>query len=496
MQALMWIRVAGATVLTAMAPMAATAAAQECDINDRSPFQIVGARKYVLFAASPRTPDEIPRNLRNAIRVLTDSPEKIKNEPGRLFLLVRAYNQWLKQENAEFVMKRGDVGFTQNPSGSHNVLLSLDSAATALVAMMPHCSSTIRPFRDQFAVTLLNRAVEAFGAEQTDSAKYFSKLSLQIASTDPRPWNLLSAIYQREEKIDSAVLAMQKVIDLSGSDSAYAKVKQQSRYNMAIITLNGAESEGDSTAQMAEIAKARALLESFLKDDPGEPDASQALARALRLAGDTTAVVGLLHEMVEAPDKFEADQLFEAGSNAAIGKRDEDATKLFESGLKKNPYHRLALLNFSSVLFAPATATRMTEIVTRLMLLDPNFAGGWRLMAGSFQLKARAETDPAKKKAYGDSTLVYLTKQDKTNPDVEVTLASKSGESYQLQGIVNNRGEASRSWTMHIEFLDTTGAVVATKDVAIGPVEANDQTSFSVKVNAPKAVAFRYAPLK
>jgi hypothetical protein len=37
---------------------------------------------------------------------------------------------------------------------------------------------------------------------------------------------------------------------------------------------------------------------------------------------------------------------------------------------------------------------------------------------------------------------------------------------------------------------------VASKDVAIGPVEPGSGTTFSVKIEAPKAVAFRYAPIK
>ena len=201
-------------------------------------------------------------------------------------------------------------------------------------------------------------------------------------------------------------------------------------------------------------------------------------------------------DMVNAPDKFSADQLFEAASNAAATGHDPDAAKLFENGLKKNPYHRVALLNYANVLFTLKDTERMAPIVARLIEVDPNFDRGYRLMAGLWQLRARAESDAVKKKPANDSVLYYLEKQTKTNPRVDITLAQRSANAYSVQGTVSNEGSATSSWTMKIELLDAAGAVVATKDVAIGPVDAGGNTTFAVKLDAPKAVAYRYAPLK
>jgi hypothetical protein len=147
-------------------------------------------------------------------------------------------------------------------------------------------------------------------------------------------------------------------------------------------------------------------------------------------------------------------------------------------------------------LFDLKDAARMGPAVQALMAIDPNFERGWRLVAGYWQLKSRAEEDAAKKRIYNDSTLFYLDKQSKTNPKIDVTLAAKSGTSYQVQGSVVNDGQVAGSWTMKLELLDETGAVVASKDVAIGPVEPGSGTTFSVRIEAPKAVAFRYAPIK
>ena len=495
MTARVWRGVVGALALSVGVPMLGQAQGA-CEINDSSPYQINGAKQYVIAAAAARRADEVPKHLQNAIRVLTDDPSKIKNEAGRQWMLVRTYAQWLQRENATLIMRRGDVGFTQNPAGTHNLLLALDSAATTLETALPQCREKVRPYRAQFFSEILNKSIAAMGAEQNDSAAYFANLSLQVSGSDPRPWNVLSAVFQKQNKMDSAMIAMEKVIVLSGSDTLYTKVKQQSRYNLAVMKLTRAEAEGAGATKDAEIAAARGLLEQYLKDTPGDANAAQALGRAVRLSGDTAAVTAIFADMLAAPDKFTADQLFEAASNAAASGHDTDAATLFANGLAKNPYHRLALLNYANVLFSLKDTDRMAPVVTRLLTVDPNFDRAYRLMAGLWQLRARAESDAAKKKVANDSVLFYLDKQSKTTPRVDVTVAQRTGNAFVVQGTVSHDGTATASWTMKLELLDVAGAVVATKDVVIGPVDAGGNTTFSVKLEAPKAVAFRYAPLK
>ncbi len=487
------VRCAAAAMIGA--PVMLTAQAPKCEINDSSPYQINGARQYVLAAANSRKADEVPKHLANAIRVLTDNPEKIKNEPGRQYLLLRTYAQYLQADNAQYVVKRGAVGFTTNPQGNHNLLLAVDSAATVVERLMPQCRETVSPYRVRFFTDILNKSVAAMTADRNDSASYFAHMALQVSGSDPRPWNVLSAVYQKQNFPDSAMLAMSKVIELSGSDTLFKKVKQQSRYNLAVLKLTLAE-QAKGEERDREIKQGRTLLEDYLKDSPGEANATQALGRALRLSGDTAAVQAILGDMVDHPERFTDVQLFEAASNASAAGKDREAAGLFESGLKKNPYHRIALLNLSNVLFQLKDAERMGPVTTRLIEVDPNSPDAWRMHAGYWQLRQRAETDAAKKKAYGDSTLAAISRRDNVNPRITVFLAGKAGNSYQLQGSVNNETDKPGSWTIKFELLDAKGAVVGTKDVAVGPIDGGGSTTFTVKVDAPTAIAYRYGPLK
>ena len=180
------------------APLSGNLAAQgKCEINDSSPYQVNGAKQYVITAASSRRPDEVPKHLANAIKVLTDDPSKIRNEAGRQYMLVRAYAQWLQRDEVAYVMKRGEVGFTANPSGSHNLLMALDSAATVLETMLPACRETVRPYRDRFFGDIMNKSIGAMNADQNDSSVFYARLALQLSASDPRPWNVLSAVFQK-----------------------------------------------------------------------------------------------------------------------------------------------------------------------------------------------------------------------------------------------------------------------------------------------------------
>jgi tetratricopeptide (TPR) repeat protein len=487
--------VQGALVALAL-PLSGVAFAQDaCKINDGSPYQLAGARNYVTMAANAKYPTEIPKHLANAIKVLTDDPAKIKNEPGRHFLLLRTYAQILQGNDAKYVVKRGEIGLTENPEGLHNILMAIDSSATALLASMPACKDRVEPYRARWVTEVFNKAVQSLQDEKVDSAVYYSHQTLLVSPRDPRPWNVLVTVYQTRNQMDSARYAMNKVLELAGDDSVYKRVAQQHRYNLAILELNEADAE-EGAAKEASIKAARALLDTYLKIEPGDPRATQALGRALTISGDTAAVAALYKDMIANPERFTDVQLFEGASNAAASKRDEDAAKLFAAGLAKNPYHRLGLINAANVYFTLRDAEKMGPIVTRLLEIEPNSQTVRHVYAGYWQIRQRAETDAAKKKAYADSTLAALKVRDELSPRVEITRSSRDGNNFVLDGTVTNGSDKEQSWTIKFELLDEKGAVVGTREVPVGPIGAGSGAPFSVRVEAPKAVAFRYAQLK
>lgn len=488
--------VKGALVALAL-PLSGVASAQDdaCKINDGSPYQLAGARNYVTMAANAKYPSEIPKHLNSAVKVLTDDPAKIKNEAGRHFLLLRTYAQIMQLDGSKYVVRRGDIGLSANPDGTHNILMAIDTSATALLAAMPQCKDRVEPYRARWVTEVFNKAVQALQDEQIDSAVYYSHQTLLVSPRDPRPWNVLVSVYQSRNQMDSARTAMLKVLELAGDDTTYLKVAQQHRYNLAILDLNAADTL-QGAAKDASVKAARAMLDTYLKLEPGDPRATQALGRALTISGDTAAVAALYRDMIASPDRFTAVQLFEGASNAAATNRNEDAAKLFAAGLAKSPYHRIGLMNAANVYFATRDASGMEPIVKRLVEIEPNSQNVRHVYAGYWQILQRAETDAAKKKAFADSTLAALKIRDELSPRVDISRANSDGTNYLIDGSVTNGGDKEQSWTLKFELLDDKGTVVGTREVPVGPIGPGSAAPFSVKVEAPKATGFRYAPLK
>ena len=478
----------------APASLLAQEAASKCDaINADSPFQLKGASTYIVFIANPKKEDETKRHMKSAIGLLTTDADKIKNETGRQYLLLRLYNAYLGT-GARFVAKRGDLGYTTNPGGTENLLMAIDTAVTYLEATVPTCKAVFKPYRDKYFGEFLNKAIAAMKANNMDSTKFYVNMAQSLSPNDPRTWNVLTAVYNTENKSDSAVYTMNKVIELSGTDPLYKAVRQQARYNIAVLTLNDADAlQGD--AKTAGLAKAKALLEAYLKDSPDDTNAKQALARTLTASGDTAAISSIFADMVDHPEKFTSIQLFEAASNASNARRDADAVKLFNNGLASNPYHRDALSNLAKIYFSTNNGDQMLATVRRLMALDPNNAEVVQLAAGAWQVKSRAEKDAAKRKPMTDSIIYWLGRRDKLDPRVNVVSAVSSTKGYTVKGNVENASSASVSYTLKFQFLDKDGKAVATKDVTVGPVAAGANASFTATVEAPGIIAYKYAPI-
>ena len=488
---------AALTTLFALTASPLMLSAQEkCDvINDGSPFQLQGARTYLVFIQNPGTKgNETTKHVFDAVKLLTTDTDKIKNENGRHYLLLRIYAAVLSKNEGQYVVKRSSMGYQTNPDGLQNLLMALDSSATYLDANVPACKAVFAPYRQKFYGELLNKSIAALKAEHLDSAKFYVKNAQQLSPKDPRTWNVLTSIYNSENKADSAAYTMNKVIELSGTDTVYKAIRQQARYNIAVMTLQDAEAL-QGNAKSAGLAKSKALLEAYLKDSPDDANAKQALARALTASGDTAAIANIFSDMVDHPEKFTWIQLFEAGSNAGNARRDQDAVKLYNNGLALNPYHREALFNLANSLFALKDGEHMLPIVQRLVSIDPNNGNAVRLYAGAWQTRRQAEKDAAKQKPMTDSILYWLDREKKLDPRVSISSAVASAKGYKVVGSVENTGAATATYTVKFQFLDKDGKAVTTKDQTIGPVAAGASSAFTITLDTPGIIAYKYAPI-
>lgn len=481
--------------LTGTVAGGAAGQASQCKVNEGGPFQLTSARIYVnkAFEAGAKA-DERPKHLANAIKVLTENAEKIGNPTGRQMLLGKALYFWTHEQKS-LTPTRGSLGYTTNTSATTDLYAAIDSAFDAVELAVPACADSLKVYRRNLGINALNNAIELLNANSLDSADAMAKRSLVILPDSPNAYNLLAVLAGKKNDEASFALYTRKLIETSRGDVTpqIVKMRQAATYNLAVQLINQSETPGANKKAM--IDEAKSLLEAYLKETPGDPNAQQALARIGTTSGDTAAVSGIYRDMLANPAKYTDIQLFEAGSALSFAKRYQDAAQMFEIGLQSNPYYRDALFNLATVYYERKDYDKMAAVASRLVQIDPNNPDNWRQLAAAYQGRMRNATDAKAKKAAQDTLLKFLTKSDSMPVKVSFSEFRHSGGKHMLKGSVENRGKAPGNYTLKVEFVDKQGNVVATQEAVVGPVNPKESKPFSVEVNQTGIVAFRYAPI-
>ena len=137
----------------------------------------------------------------------------------------------------------------------------------------------------------------------------------------------------------------------------------------------------------------------------------------------------------------------------------------------------------------------MLPVVGRLLALDPQNPDNVMLYSYAFKGLADSTKDAATKKAYTDSAVVYMGKSDAMKSKIIYTGLDRGDELTSLQGEIENRDKAAKSFTIDFEFVDKTGAVIEKKSVTVGPVAPNGTSNFTVEIQKGGVAGVKYAPL-
>ncbi|MDQ3674942.1 MAG: hypothetical protein M3365_11255 [Gemmatimonadota bacterium] len=497
----------------------AVAAQGTCEIKTDKPSQVKNA-EIAFTKANFGQVEEQKRHVRTAVKLLTDDPGKIDNAAGRNYVLAQAYGWWLAKGGVPAVAKRGDVGFTTDAEGTINLATALDSSVIALESAMPQCAAETDALRRQAWAPLVTAAGNFINAGQMDSAKAALAVAQVIYPRSPYTAYYSAVAAQNSKDFAAAAEWYKKTVELItpellASDTSFASVRAQSMYTHGALVLALAD-RAPPADQKARFAEAIAAFKVYIDAYPSGEHAAQArtaMARALQSAGDTAAASALFGEMLASPASYNDLQLFEAGTNAFNAERREEAAKLFQAGLEKNPYYRDALYNLTNTYMALQDGPKMVEAARRLVQVDPSNPDNWRLLAAAHQLpykkletelkasardskkQARAAAIRKEMQAINDSVLFYFTKYEKAPVRVALSNFQRAEDKGVLTGSVENLGTAPDSYTLKVEFLDASGQVVSTGEATLKKVAPKTKQDFRVEGIGAGIVAFRYAPL-
>lgn len=510
------LRTAAGAALAMLAAVTTTAAAQgKCEIKTGSPYQLKSAEVYMAKLTSGK-PVEAENHARSTVEVLTKDPEKINNVAGRNYLLGRILAWWAAPPRSMFVARRGDLGYVTNPDAQIDVALAIDSALSAVEAAMPECAAKTDTVRRQVWTGQINAASRLLNDNVLDSAEVYLTRANKLMPKSAYNTYFTAVLAQKkgEPAADLYYHAYETATAEAATDSNVATIRRQSLYNAGVLSLEEATAL-DESARAPKMKAAAERFEAFLKEYPDAPQTSNvqgALARALAASGDTAAASGLFSRMLNNPGEYTPLQLFEAGVAAVRADRNEDAIKLMEAGLERNPYYRDAVFNLATLYHGAKEYDKILPLAKRLLELDPNNPDNYRIYAGAMQgpaesLKAqaeklqgdrskRAEFEEVRKRlvAANDSVLKYVELSTTSPVRVTVQQMQAAGATTTLMGTIENRSDAAKTFDLKFDFLDAQGNVVATESTTV-QTDAKGEKTFRIETAGEGIVAWRYAPV-
>ncbi len=515
-----------ATML-ALPAAAQQASSKPCSVDEGKPSEV--ARAYLTIsqvagAGADAKPEALEAQLAGAVRLLTQSGSA-ENPEGHAYELGKLMVLWSMQPNVPIIVKRGRIGFTSNPDSTVNLAKMADSSFKIVEKSMPECASETIKWRAQKPwISLVNGAIQELNAGAIDSAEEHARWSLYFNDTAPYGYMVLAQVAQRRQQTDTAIALFQKTIALASTDTTYNNVKWQSELNLGQLASNAADAAQDSAAKIRYDGVAKATFGALANDTTASSSyresARSSMVQVSLAMGDTATAKAAYQAQLTDPSKFTFNELVQAGVAAAHANDETAAQTLFHSAYVSNPYHRDALSNLAIYDIRAQQYDSALVLVNRLEEVDPNgnnsrlatltYAGIAKKFADlNKDIVARyAKTKSAKLKKVltdsaaltTDSNRVYTDLAVKANSDtlpalVSFTEFSNVDSKVTLGGTITNNTATAKTYTMKVDFLDKSGAVVASQQQPVGPVAPQSTGQFSVTVTAPGVAAFRYAPL-
>jgi hypothetical protein len=117
------------------------------------------------------------------------------------------------------------------------------------------------------------------------------------------------------------------------------------------------------------------------------------------------------------------------------------------------------------------------------------------MFAFAYQGRAQEATVPADKRSYTDSLIVYSGKADSLPVKLTVDEFQRNAASVVFAVALEGNSDAPKANTFSVEFLDASGAVVATASESVEPIARGDRKVVRVEAQGSGIVAYRYKPL-
>lgn len=491
-----------------------------CEIDPNNPKDLAVLELQYQRAKGATTPDARQSALKTIIKELDTKPERFaKNPAGVALRMNQALTLWAVEPGIGYNPQRALLGFVTDPGSTIDLIGALDASFKAMVAAIPSCDATVRQMRqNEVWLALTRRALDASNAGQLDTATFYANKSLQMSTENPYPHYVLANVANVKKERAAAIGHWQQVIKEAGADTNYRDIKNSSMYLVSVNQLEAAEAaQGAEQVKWAKdaVTSFKALLGTN-PDTPDAPNIMQSLADAMRMAGDSASIPTIYADMLVKPAGYSDVSLTMAGVIATRMNKTDDALKLFDAAVKKNPAARDALRNLAAAYYGKEQFTNMFAPLKQLVAIDPNNYDGWMMFAYASQGLAKAvkmpevkkgavptpdqrkvmEAASTERKAWNDSTTKYMTIADALPVKVDVTMFQKNTKDVALTLQFEQTTATDGTYNVTVEFVDAAGAVIGTATQSVGPLKKGAPKSAVFKAAATNVAGYRYKALK
>ena len=483
----------------ALAPLGAQAPA--CPVDLTKPREVASAADAVQQAQAFLTnPSLAQRSLKEAMRSLQDPRKWASNPVGAGFLKAQVYVMWMLQPETGETMTHEQLNAGGVKTTTVDLVMATDSLLRAVEALGPGCAETTLPWRYSKAWNdRINKAYQALGADNADSATYWVTRAAALYPSSPFVYNAQAQLANKKGDTPAMMGYLRQAITEAAKDTSLAETVKQLRFQLAVTARDYAMT-GGAAQKNALNTEALGLFALLLDQNKGTNDGAYAFSAAsdlLQVAQDTAAIRGLLAPIVAAPAAYQDLTLLMAADLARANSRSTDAIALYEGVLAKNPYIRDANYFLAYLYYEAKNPAKMLPLTDRLIEVDPSNGDNYLMRAYAFQLLAQSERDVRKKQDLIKQQDAMAAKETQLSSQHKVTVNrfERRDAGAALSGVVENLGRTPKAYSLTVEFIDAAGTTLETMTAEVPTVAAGQRGTFELTATKPGVVGYRYKPL-
>ena len=477
----------------------AAPAADGCTVELYAPTQLAQAQISINRALQDPEGEGAAEALRTAGRLLADDRRYNSNRLGQAYARAQVYILWLHQPDAPEAMTPNELGAGRDRNTRIDLAATADSLLTSVEDAAPSCIPDIdrwrqsKPWNDRIAA-----AYRFLGTGEVDSADYYAGKARQLDRRSPFLYNLLAQINFRRGTPDVAIEHLGEALQRAERDTSLVETTTQIRTQYAAMLQEYAMSLSDTAERHATLRRSAGHFTKLAQDDPMGPNGPAFISAAINIGmviSDSALVNNAISPMLADPAPYPDLSLLLGAETKRLAGQAEDAMKLYAAALEKNPNNRDANYFLSFLLLEAKKPAETTVLLDRLLALDPSNPDNLLMKSLATRQIAEAETDRTRRAALIRELEALQAREVGMQHRLEVTGFERRADGAVMEGRIENRGRAAKSYTVEVEFLDLAGNVVETQTTTTEQAAPNAFVAFTVTATRPGIVAYRYKPL-